>query len=113
MPLTSIRVVGGGQRSPLWRQIMTDACGVPLTEVNQDEVSAMGAAVMAMTAAGVHASVEDAARAMASLGESSEPDMDAHEVYRELAEVQAKVYPALKDVFEAQYEFAKKHPLNG
>ena len=113
VPLTSIRVVGGGQRSPLWRQIMTDACGVPLTEVNQDEVSAMGAAVMAMTAAGVHASVEDAARAMASLGESSEPDMDAHEVYRELAEVQAKVYPALKDVFEAQYEFAKKHPLNG
>ncbi|MGD7732649.1 xylulokinase [Propionibacteriaceae bacterium G57] len=112
VPLTTIRVVGGGQRSPLWRQIMTDACGVGLTEVNQSEVSAMGAAVMAMAAAGAHDSIESAAKAMASLGSTSEPDMATHERYNELGAIQAQVYPAMKDVFEAQYEFSKKYPLN-
>lgn len=112
VPLTSIRVVGGGQRSALWRQIMTDACGVGLTEVLQPEVSAMGAAVMAMAAAGAYPSAEEAAKGMAKLGETSEPNMEAHERYNELAAVQAKVYPALKQVFEAQYEYSKKYPLN-
>ncbi|MGD8215323.1 xylulokinase [Aestuariimicrobium sp. Y1814] len=112
VPLTTIRVVGGGQRSPLWRQIMTDACGVGLTEVNQSEVSAMGAAVMAMSAAGVHGSTEEAAKAMASLGSTSEPNMEVHERYNELAEIQSQVYPALNNIFEAQYEFSKKYPLN-
>lgn len=111
VPLTSIRVVGGGQRSPLWRQIMTDSCGIGLTEVRQDEVSAMGAAVMAMAAAGAYDSVEDAARGMAQLGSTSEPDEGRHQIYGELAAVQAQVYPALKQVFEAQYAFARKHPL--
>ena len=112
VPLTSIRVVGGGQRSALWRQIMTDACGVGLTEVLQPEVSAMGAAVMAMAAAGAYPSAEEAAKGMAKLGETSEPNMEAHERYNELAAVQAKVYPALKQVFEAQYEYSKKYPFN-
>lgn len=112
VPLTSIRVVGGGQRSPLWRQIMTDACGVPLTEVKQSEVSAMGASVMAMAAAGAYGSVEEAASAMAQLGEASEPNEDLHELYGELAAVQEKLYPALREVFEAQYAFSQKHPLH-
>lgn len=109
--LQDIRVVGGGQRSPLWRQIMTDACGVGLTEVEQPEVSAMGAAVQAMTAAGVHASVPDAARAIAALGGTSEPDQTTHQTYRELGEIQAMLHPRLEDVFEAQYRFATEHPL--
>ena len=112
VPLTTIRVVGGGQRSPLWRQIMTDACGVGLTEVNQEEVSAMGAAVMAMSAAGAHSSTEEAAKAMASLGSTTEPNMEVHERYNELAAIQAQVYPAMKDIFEAQYAFSKKYPIN-
>ncbi len=110
--LTSIRVVGGGQRSGLWRQIMTDACGIGLTEVKVDEVSAMGAAVMAMAATGAYASIEEASQAMTQLGETSKVDQDVHQIYLELAELQAQLYPALQDVFEAQYRFAQDHPLD-
>lgn len=111
VPLTSIRVVGGGQRSGLWRQIMTDACGVGLTEVEVDEVSAMGAAVMAMAAAGVYDSIQQASEAMTQLGKTSIVNDENHRLYLELAELQAQLYPALKDVFEAQYRFAQDHPL--
>lgn len=112
VPLTTITAVGGGQRSPLWRQIMTDAIGAPLTESPTEEVSAMGAAVMAMAATGAHPSIEDAAKAMATHGATTEPDAATHQLYTELGEIQAASYHGLKEIFDRQYAFAQKHPLN-
>lgn len=109
--LTSVRVMGGGHRSPLWRRIMTDAVGVPLTSCEQEEISAMGAAVLAMAHTGVHGDIASTAKAMAQLGEVSEPDLPTHELYRELAELQDGLYPALQQVFRAQADFAARHPL--
>ena len=112
VPLTTLTAVGGGQRSPLWRGIMADAVGVPLTECPIDEASAMGAAVMAMTATGVHESVQAAAKAMTTQGTTTEPDMDNHQTYLELGEIQNNVYRQLEGIFDDQYEFARQHPLN-
>ncbi len=112
VPLRTVTAVGGGQRSPLWRQIMTDAIGLPLTESPTEEVSAMGAAVMAMAATGTHDSLEIAAKAMSRHGSTTEPDAATHEVYRELGEIQAATYHGLKDIFDQQYEFAQRHPLH-
>ena len=112
VPLRTVTAVGGGQRSPLWRQIMTDAIGLPLTESPTEEVSAMGAAVMAMAATGTHDSLEIAAKAMSRHGNTTEPDAANHEIYRELGEIQAATYHGLKDVFDQQYEFAQRHPLH-
>lgn len=109
-PLSSVRVMGGGQRSPLWRQMMTDAVGLPLTACETEEVSAMGAAVLAMAHTGVHGDIAATSRAMARLGDVSEPDPAAHEVYQDLTELQARLYPALAEVFDAQAAFAERHP---
>lgn len=109
-PLSSVRVMGGGQRSQLWRRIMTDAVGLPLTACEAEEVSAMGAAVLAMAHAGVHGDIAATSRAMAALGDVSEPDPAAHEVYQELAEVQGNLYPALEKAFDAQAAFSERHP---
>ncbi|MEL4505789.1 FGGY-family carbohydrate kinase [Luteococcus sp. H138] len=108
-PLTSVRVMGGGQRSPLWRQMMADALGLPLTCCETEEVSALGAAVMAMAHLGVHGSMAETATAMCHLGEVVQPDLEAHEVYRELAEIQAGLYPALQETFRRQADFAQRH----
>ena len=99
-----------GQRSQLWRRIMTDAVGLPLTACEAEEVSAMGAAVLAMAHAGVHGDIAATSRAMAALGDVSEPDPTAHEVYQELAEVQGNLYPALEKAFDAQAAFSERHP---
>lgn len=112
LPLSSIRVVGGGQRSGIWRRIITDAVGIGLTEVNQEEVSALGAAVMAHVAAGTHATAAEAAVAMSAPGTTSEPDPQTASVYAELADLQAELYPALHPIFEAQHAFAMRHPLS-
>ncbi|MDO4887587.1 MAG: FGGY family carbohydrate kinase [Actinomycetaceae bacterium] len=110
--LTSIRAMGGGVRSPLWRQILTDAIGIPITGCKEEEISALGAAIIAMASTGTFGdtSIATAAERMAKFTDVSEPDMDKHEVYRELGEIQGRLYDNLKETNEALHEFARRHP---
>ena len=91
---------------------MTDAIGLPLTESPTEEVSAMGAAVMAMAATGEYESLSAASKSMAEHGATTEPEPTTHALYLELGEIQAATYHALEDVFDRQYEFARRHPMH-
>ncbi|HVK45031.1 MAG TPA: FGGY family carbohydrate kinase [Micropruina sp.] len=110
--VTQIRSMGGGNRSKLWRQIMTDAMGVPITACTEDEISALGAAVAAMSITGVHGEPDIAAYAekMAQFGDTTEPNQENSEIYGELLEIQRKIYPALKDINNDINAFMKRHP---
>ncbi len=110
--LTTVRAMGGGLRSPLWRQIMTDAIGLPITGCKEEEISALGAAVIAMASTGVFGdtSIATAAQKMAQFTDKSEPNMDEHEVYAELGEIQGRLYSNLKETNDLLHEFAKRHP---
>ncbi len=110
VPLTSVRVMGGGQRSDLWRHIVADATGLPLTSCEVDEVSAMGAAAQAIAYV-TGDSIAETARRLAKLGPVTEPDPTNHAIYSELGEVQKNVYGALSATFTAQHAFATRHPL--
>ncbi len=110
--LTTVRAMGGGVRSPLWRQIMADATGLPITPCLEDEISALGAGVLAMASTGVYGdkSIATAAEHMARFGEVTEPNMELNKVYRELGEIQGKLYDQLKETTDALQEFASRHP---
>lgn len=110
--VTQIRAMGGGTRSPLWRQIMTDAMGVPITACLEDEISAMGAAVAAMSVTGVHGDPDIAvyAEKMAQFGDTTEPNPENYELYGEVAEIQKKIYPALQGVNDEIHAFMERHP---
>jgi xylulokinase len=108
--LTSVRVMGGGQRSDLWRHIVADATGLPLTSCEDDEVSAMGAAAQAIAYV-TGQPIADTARRLAKLGAITEPDDRAHAVYSELGAIQEGMYEALSPTFAAQHTFAARHPL--
>ncbi|MFC7581869.1 FGGY-family carbohydrate kinase [Schaalia naturae] len=107
-PITRLRIMGGGTRSKVWRTIMADVTGVPLTVCAQSEISALGAAVLAMASIGAHASylpdgspdVAASATAMATFGQTVEPDLARYDRYREIGAVQARLYPQLREVFE-------------
>lgn len=110
--ITTVRAMGGGTRSTLWRQIMTDAIGLPITSCKADEISALGAAIVAMSSTGTFGDtkIETAAEAMAKFGDVSEPDEKNHEIYKELAEIQGELYGKLKDTNEKLHAFATKYP---
>ncbi len=110
--VTTIRAMGGGLRSKLWRQILTDAVGLPITACTEDEISALGAAIIGMSSTGVFGdkSIATAANAMAKFGDVSEPNMDNYQIYGEISEIQSKIYGALLPLEDDVRRFAEKYP---
>ena len=110
--VTQIRSMGGGNRSRVWRQIMTDAMGVPITACTEDEISALGAAVAAMSITGVHGepNIAEYAQKMAHFGDTTEPDQANYQLYGEVLDIQRTIYPALRDVNARINDFMKRHP---
>ena len=92
-----LRAVGGGTRSPLWREIMAASLDVRLQRLAAEEGPAMGAALLALVGAGVHADVEVAvAAAVHPQGEVEAPDPDLARCYAALHERFGRLYPALR-----------------
>ncbi|MEA3408314.1 MAG: xylulokinase [Chloroflexota bacterium] len=99
-PIEALRVIGGGARSALWRQILADVLDHPLlrTELSV-EATSLGAAVAGGVAVGLfddYAVVQDLVRV--SPGERPEPAAAAR--YAELYDVFAETYEALEPIYE-------------
>jgi len=110
--IKSIRAMGGGTRSRLWTQIMADIIGIPITICLQNEISALGAAVLAMASTGVYGNndIAYAAKQMAHFGETIEPNFDKTKIYEDIAKIQRQLYPQLKDIFEQLHTLGEKYP---
>jgi xylulokinase len=65
-----IRLTGGAARSPVWRQIIADAFGVPVVKISEDECAALGAALQAAWCVG-GGSIARLAASVVSLDEST------------------------------------------
>src|SRR5439155_25402764 len=78
--------VGGGAKGRLLCQIRADVTGLRVSRPDDVETTARGAAMLAAVGAGLHASVADAARAMAGArsAPAAEPDPERRPVYDEL-----------------------------
>jgi xylulokinase len=77
----ALRLSGGGGRSGLWRQIIADVLGQPLTYHASD--STLGAAMVAAVGLGVHGDWRSATRAMVHAAAHHEPLAGNVERYRE------------------------------
>ena len=64
VPVSGVRLGGGGARSALWRQIQADVYGHPAEIVEAEEGAAYGAAILAGVGAGGWPSVEAACTAI-------------------------------------------------
>ena len=62
--IQQVRVSGGGARSALWRQILSDVMDVELVTVNTTEGAAFGAALLAGVGVGVWYSVDESCQAV-------------------------------------------------
>lgn len=94
-----IRFAGGAANSPVWSQIFADVIGIDVEVVPKQETSAKGAAIIAATACGAFASLEQAIEAMVSPCEKVHPRMqysDAYEkryaIFKKLTEQEDEIY---------------------
>ncbi|HTQ96330.1 MAG TPA: xylulokinase [Candidatus Acidoferrum sp.] len=98
VPVESIRLGGGGARSPLWQQIQADIYGMPVELIEADEGGAYGAAILAGVGTGTWPSVEAACESSVRVAKRVNPDpKTAAKMDQQYAEYR-KLYPALRDI---------------
>ncbi len=101
-----MRATGGFARSPLWRQMLTDALGIEIGFPEVREGTALGAALLGMEALGLIESI-DVAADLVRVGETLEPGAAAA-AYAGLLPVFASLYDALTPAWRA---LARGQPL--
>ncbi len=99
IPVETIRLGGGGARSPLWRQIQADVYNHAVERLEAEEGGAFGAALLAGTGVNAWPSVQAACAATIRPAETIEPI--AGEAMRQAYPHYRRVYPALRDVTTA------------
>ena len=100
IPVTSIRLGGGGARSPLWRQIQADVYAHEVEIVAAEEGAAYGAAILAGTGAGAWSSVDEACDKVVRVASRIAPDRAAAKTMKRGYRKYRKIYPALRRVFK-------------
>ena len=98
VPVKSIRLSGGGARSPLWQQIQADIYGMPVDLVGVDEGPAYGAGLLAGVGTGVWASVDAACESAVHVAKRVEPITANIELMNRHYEEYRKIYPALRQI---------------
>ena len=100
LPLQEIRVVGGGARSALWRQIKADVTGLPISITNTVETTALGAGILALTGSGMVDTIEDAVSLTTHVVETRQPDPKTSALYEDYYQLYRATYFSLLPVFE-------------
>jgi sugar (pentulose or hexulose) kinase len=101
VPITSLRVAGGGSQSDAAMQLTADVFGLPTSRPHVYEASGLGAAIDAAVGASLHPSFEAAVANMTRLGDAFEPNAPAHAIYDELyQQVYKQMYPRLRPLYE-------------
>ena len=95
------RICGGGAKSPLWRKIMANVCGLELEQIESEEGPGYGGAMLAAVACGEFVSVEEAARRLVKVTGREIPDPELTARYEAQYAKFRRIYPALKEVFPA------------
>jgi xylulokinase len=98
VPVKSIRLGGGGARSPLWQQIQADVYGMRVDLIAAEEGAAYGAALLAGVGAGVWRSVEAACETAVHVATHVEPISRNVELMNRRYEEYRKLYPALRGI---------------
>ncbi len=96
VPMSGVRLGGGGARSRLWRQIQADVYGRMVETIEAEEGAAYGAALLAGAGSGRWPSVEAACSEVVRAAEKIEPDPENMALMNRQYEKFRAIYPALR-----------------
>jgi xylulokinase len=100
VPVTNIRLGGGGARSSLWRQIQADVYGHAVEIVEAEEGAAYGAALLAGVGAGLWPTVDAACSATVRVASRVNPQSAAVATLNASYAAYRRIYPATRGVFD-------------
>ena len=95
------RICGGGAKSPLWRTIIANVCGLELEIIESEEGPGYGGAMLAAVACGAYPTVQAAAEKLVRVVDRVRPDPEITARYEVQYRKFQKIYPTLKPLFPA------------
>jgi xylulokinase len=98
VPVTAIRLGGGGARSPLWRQIQADTYGQAVEIVEAEEGAAYGAAILAGVGVKTWSSVDEACELVVRVAEKIAPHSEDSLALEKAYAMYRRIYPAMKSI---------------
>ncbi|MET0702172.1 MAG: FGGY family carbohydrate kinase [Mycobacterium sp.] len=98
--VTHFLTTGGGSRSATWSQLIADVTGRRLEICAEAETTALGAAMLASCAVGVHPDLATAAKNMARTERTYLPREDSAKTYEPLYQRYVDIYPTLRTLFQ-------------
>ena len=99
IPVSEIRLSGGGARSQFWRQMQADIYGQPVCTINAEEGPAYGGALLAAAGTGAYKDVVEACKATISVVSKTSQKAAAVKTYNAGYPVYQKLYQSLRDDF--------------
>lgn len=96
--LEQIRFMGGGARSDIWPQIITDVLGVKGTTTKCVQAGAMGATILGSVACGWFADVRRAVETFVRTDRTFDVNEKNHEVYLKYYDIYERFYDRVKDL---------------
>lgn len=109
LPITELRVAGGGSQSDAALQITADIFGLPTTRPHVYEASGLGAAIDAAVGVGLHHNFSAAVALMTHRGDTFTPNPEACEIYEGLYQrVYRRMYDRLRPLYEALREITRR-----
>jgi xylulokinase len=103
--IKEMRVIGGGARGRVWRQVLADIFGIPVVRPTLlEDATSMGAAIAGGVGVGIFPDFEIAAR-LTPIIDTARPDRKEKEKYDRLYKVFNECYQALTMYDLAQFNF--------
>ena len=99
IPIQASTLCGGGAKSELWREILANVLGIPLTLPQTEQGPGYGGAMLAAVACGAYPTVQDCAAALVRAQSTTQPDPELVQRYNARYAVWHTLYPALKAAY--------------
>ncbi len=97
--ISDMIITGGGGRSELWRQMLSDMYDVPVRTLQTDQGGALGAAILAGVGSGLFTSLEEACERLIRYNPEQSPDSEKHAAYAPYFKIYKQLYTQLKSSF--------------
>lgn len=95
-------IIGGGGKSPLWRQMISDALGIKLVQMKYAD-SSLGSAMLAGIAMGIFESPEKAVAVCNAIVSETLPNSENTKQYQRLFRKYKAIQKALEPIYNGEY----------
>jgi len=95
----SIKITGGGAKSPIWAQMISDVMNVSVSTLEVEEGPAFGAVILALVGNQNFPSVEKACQALVKIKKTYTPNAGSSAIYQKKYRVFCTLYSMLKPFY--------------